>query len=140
MQAICKLSRFRFASGAEEKIVRTFQAPANFIENFKNLCSISSGEIDAIIECKLIDAFSNIFCSPKKTDFQYFCLSAATPKGASVPSLGLSNKAVYDESIPTDTDKRHIKDQYPDNYFVPISMEGEYSPQSNHILFSRKYN
>lgn len=56
MQAICKLSRFRFASGAEEKIVRTFQAPANFIENFKNLCNISSEEIDAIIECKLIEA------------------------------------------------------------------------------------
>lgn len=86
------------------------------------------------------EAYFNYFFSTENTDFQYFCLSTATPKGASVPSLGLSNKAVYDESIPTDADKRHIKDQYPDNYFVPISMEGEYSSQSNHILFSRKYN
>lgn len=46
------------------------------------------------------------------------------PKGASVPSLGLSNKAVYDESKPVSADERHIKDQYPDNYFVAVSMEG----------------
>ncbi|XP_031639576.1 probable elongator complex protein 2 [Contarinia nasturtii] len=96
MQAICLLERFKFASGAEEKIVRTFQAPVNFIENLKRLCNIESSELDEIIE--------------------------STPKGASVPSLGLSNKAVFDESIPVAADERHIKDQYPDNYFVPISM------------------
>ena len=43
-----------------------------------------------------------------------------------MPSLGLSNKAVYDESIPVAADERHIKDQYPDNYFVPITMNGEF--------------
>lgn len=46
----------------------------------------------------------------------------ALPKGASIPSLGLSNKAIYSDAIP-DAD-RHIKDEYPDNYFVPITMEG----------------
>lgn len=40
-----------------------------------------------------------------------------------MPSLGLSNKAVFDESIPVAADERHIKDQYPDNYFVPVTME-----------------
>lgn len=40
-----------------------------------------------------------------------------------MPSLGLSNKAVFDESIPVAADERHIKDQYPDNYFVPIEMD-----------------
>lgn len=44
-----------------------------------------------------------------------------------MPSLGLSNKAVYDESIPAAADERHIKDQYPDNYFVAVSMEGKRS-------------
>lgn len=42
-----------------------------------------------------------------------------------MPSLGLSNKAVYEESnddIPSQD--RHIKDQYPDNYFVPTTMTG----------------
>lgn len=55
-------------------------------------------------------------------NFSIFNISA-TPKGASVPSLGLSNKAVFNESIPVASDNRHIKDQYPDNYFVPISMQ-----------------
>lgn len=51
------------------------------------------------------------------------CSISATPKGASVPSLGLSNKAVFDESIPVAAEDRHIKDQYPDNYFVPVTMK-----------------
>lgn len=51
MQTICSLARFSFASGAEEKIVRTFQAPLNFIENFKRLCGIQDCDIDKIIEC-----------------------------------------------------------------------------------------
>lgn len=49
----------------------------------------------------------------------------AMPKGASVPSLGLSNKAVFDESVPVAANDRHIKDIYPDNYFVPMSMDCE---------------
>lgn len=51
MQTICPLTRFRFASGAEEKIVRTFQAPINFIENLKALSRIESSDLDGIIEC-----------------------------------------------------------------------------------------
>lgn len=58
--------------------------------------------------------------------FAIFLLSA-TPKGASVPSLGLSNKAVFDdESIPAAADSRHVKDQYPDNYFVSVTMDCEF--------------
>lgn len=59
MQAICSLDRFKFASGAEEKIVRTFQAPVNFIENFKKLCSIEDGSLDEIIGCMLLIIDSN---------------------------------------------------------------------------------
>ena len=33
------LVRFSFASGADEKVVRVFKAPANFIDNFRRLCS-----------------------------------------------------------------------------------------------------
>ena len=32
------LYRFCFASGADEKIARVFQAPRNFLENFGRLC------------------------------------------------------------------------------------------------------
>lgn len=55
MQTICALSRYSFASGAEEKIVRTFQAPANFIQNFKHLSAIQSNgnDDDDVIKCRL---------------------------------------------------------------------------------------
>lgn len=32
------LPGFRFVSGADEKVVRAFTAPQNFLENFKRLC------------------------------------------------------------------------------------------------------
>lgn len=54
MKALAVLGRYRFASGAEEKIIRTFQAPGNFVENFRRICKIT-GEEDSdgnvIIDC-----------------------------------------------------------------------------------------
>lgn len=53
MQCITSLGRFQFASAAEEKIVRTFQAPANFIENIRSLSDpLADEEADNIIKCK----------------------------------------------------------------------------------------
>ncbi|XP_037941287.1 probable elongator complex protein 2, partial [Teleopsis dalmanni] len=96
MQAVTILSRYKFASCGEEKIVRTFQAPANFIENFRHITRCTD-------------------------DKEGETLLSSLPKGASVPSLGLSNKAVYEtENL---TEKRHVKDEYPENYFVPVSFE-----------------
>ncbi|XP_017133182.1 probable elongator complex protein 2 [Drosophila elegans] len=97
MQALALLSRYKFASGAEEKIVRTFQAPANFIENFRHISGIKKDEAgDALLD--------------------------SLPKGASVPSLGLSNKAVYKVDTANEATSKG-KDDYPDNYFVPITLE-----------------
>lgn len=97
MQCLCVLSRYRFASGAEEKIIRTFQAPGNFVENFKRLTGVTlDREGDQIIE--------------------------STPHGASVPSLGLSNKAVY-SNVEKPEETKHIKDMYPENYFVASSFK-----------------
>ena len=48
-----------------------------------------------------------------------------TAHGASVPSLGLSNKAVFEADVRGGADKkareeeRHVKDIYPDHYFTP---------------------
>ena len=99
MQCIAVLSRYKFASAAEEKIVRTFQAPGNFVENFKNLiCSDTDVEGDKIVKSQ--------------------------QKGAAVPSLGLSNKAVYEEDLLNpQVDDKKFKDEYPENYFVPITMK-----------------
>lgn len=53
MQALALLSRYKFASGAEEKIVRTFQASANFIENFRLITKLETDEDgDQLLECK----------------------------------------------------------------------------------------
>ena len=43
-----------------------------------------------------------------------------TAHGASVPSLGLSNKAVFegDKTRNEEEEDRHVKDLYPDHYFT----------------------
>lgn len=69
MQTICALSRYRFASGAEEKIVRTFQAPANFVQNFRRICNVNEEDVegDVVIRCKRING--------KTIKSQYFNLN-----------------------------------------------------------------
>lgn len=55
MQAIAVLGRYRFASGAEEKIVRTFQAPSEFVRAVRALSggvrAIADPEGDAVLNC-----------------------------------------------------------------------------------------
>lgn len=67
MSSVAVISRYKFASSAEEKVIRTFEAPRNFVENFARICKITEDG-----NC-----------------------GDSAPKGASVPSLGLSNKAVF---------------------------------------------
>ncbi|XP_011181582.2 elongator complex protein 2 [Zeugodacus cucurbitae] len=107
MQTIAILSRYKFASGAEEKIVRTFQGSANFIENFRRITGAQDdAEGDALLE--------------------------TLPKGASVPSLGLSNKAVYSADIDSVSKEKHIKDEYPENYFIPVTLDSP--PQEETLM------
>ncbi|XP_075166545.1 elongator complex protein 2 [Haematobia irritans] len=106
MQCLALLSRYKFASGAEEKIVRTFQASANFIENFRRITNV-------------------------KNDEEGNLLLESLPKGASVPSLGLSNKAVYNTEE-TPNEQRHVKDEYPENYFTPITLDSP--PQEETLM------
>lgn len=108
MQCLAVLSRYKFASAAEEKIIRSFEAPGNFVENFHALCKIDQDpEGDEIIK--------------------------SVPKGASVPSLGLSNKAVYsDDIIDPKTVEKKFKDEYPENYFVPMDLIAP--PTEEHLM------
>ena len=80
-----------YFSGSEEKLVRVFEATSNFIENI-----------------------SSITTSDKFVGDSQFL-----PQGASVPSLGLSNKAVLDANEEVPEMDKHVKDQYPDFYFKP---------------------
>lgn len=47
------------------------------------------------------------------------------PKGAAVPSLGLSNKAIYNDNNVEQYKSRNGKDQYPqESYFNAIELNG----------------
>ncbi|ERE82229.1 elongator complex protein 2-like isoform 1 [Cricetulus griseus] len=70
LKCLAMIDRFQFVSGADEKVLRVFAAPRNFVENF---CSISGQSLDHLLY-------------DDDPDF---------PEGATVPALGLSNKAVY---------------------------------------------
>lgn len=41
MQCLALVGRFQFVSGADEKVLRVFQAPRNFVENFANISGTS---------------------------------------------------------------------------------------------------
>ncbi|XP_072109539.1 elongator complex protein 2 isoform X2 [Mobula birostris] len=115
MQCITMIGRFQFVSGADEKVLRVFTATKNFIENF-----------------------SSITCSPLE-DILSAKLGNEIPEGASVPALGLSNKAVFQGEITANASKRDpsalplsAADQYPQAYFQPISLTEP--PSEDHLL------
>ncbi|RZB40823.1 elongator complex protein 2 [Asbolus verrucosus] len=85
LSSIAILSRYRFASSAEEKVIRTFEAPKNFVENFRRICNIQERENEM----------------------------ESGPKGASVPSLGLSNKAVFSNDY---------EDEKEDSHFTAVTL------------------
>uniref|UniRef100_A0A673TP76 Elongator complex protein 2 n=1 Tax=Suricata suricatta TaxID=37032 RepID=A0A673TP76_SURSU len=70
LKCLAMISRFQFVSGADEKVLRVFSAPRNFVENF---CAITG------------QSLSLLLCNQ----------DGDLPEGATVPALGLSNKAVF---------------------------------------------
>ncbi|XP_030921718.1 elongator complex protein 2-like, partial [Geospiza fortis] len=40
LRCLAMIGRFEFVSGADEKVLRVFRAPKNFIENFSNITGI----------------------------------------------------------------------------------------------------
>uniref|UniRef100_A0A670IWM5 Elongator complex protein 2 n=1 Tax=Podarcis muralis TaxID=64176 RepID=A0A670IWM5_PODMU len=79
MQCLAMTGRFQFVSGADEKVLRVFTAPRNFMENFSSISGISLEELNS---GQMIDL----------------------PEGATVPALGLSNKAVFQGKKPPTED------------------------------------
>ncbi|XP_076991723.1 elongator complex protein 2 isoform X2 [Tamandua tetradactyla] len=74
LKCLAMVNRFQFVSGADEKVLRVFSAPRNFVENF---CAITGQSLD------------HVLCN-QESDL---------PEGATVPALGLSNKAVFQGDI-----------------------------------------
>ncbi|XP_054100114.2 elongator complex protein 2 isoform X3 [Callithrix jacchus] len=74
LKCLTMVNRFQFVSGADEKVLRVFSAPRNFVENF---CAITG------------QSLNHVLCNQ----------DSDLPEGATVPALGLSNKAVFQGDI-----------------------------------------
>ncbi|RMC15730.1 hypothetical protein DUI87_07933 [Hirundo rustica rustica] len=112
LRCLAMIGRFEFVSGADEKVLRVFRAPKIFIENFSNITGIPMEKL----------------CSQQSSDL---------PEGATVPALGLSNKAVFegDMAVQPDEDEESfntISNQYPEIYFQPLILTEP--PPEDHLL------
>ncbi|KAI4879565.1 hypothetical protein NFI96_012594 [Prochilodus magdalenae] len=114
MQCLAMVGRFQFVSGADEKVLRVFRAPRNFVENFANIAGTSLEKLMA------------------STD------AAGLPEGASTPALGLSNKAVFQgdlviQNTPEEGENfSSVSDQYKESYFHPLHLTEP--PPEDHLL------
>ncbi|XP_066530537.1 elongator complex protein 2 [Hoplias malabaricus] len=114
MQCLAMVGRFQFVSGADEKVLRVFKAPRNFVENFANIAGFSLEKLMA------------------STD------AADLPEGASTPALGLSNKAVFQADLAVQNTQEEgdnfnsMSDQYKESYFHPLSLIEP--PPEDHLL------
>ncbi|XP_068092811.1 elongator complex protein 2 isoform X2 [Hyperolius riggenbachi] len=112
MQCIDMTGRFQFVSGADEKVLRVFSAPRNFIENFSQISSIS---MEKLLEHE----------------------DSSLPEGATVPALGLSNKAVFHGELNAPKAQEEetfssASDQYSQPYFQPSILTEP--PAEEHLL------
>ena len=90
----CSLSDTMYVSAADEKVVRVFKSPSNFIQNFKQLTG-------------------NTLSMPQDA-----------PIGANVPALGLSNKAVFDIPEDIGTQKTGAFEDFKNApQFTPLQLD-----------------
>ena len=90
MHCLALINSAKYVSGADEKVLRVFDASKNFIDNFEKL----TGHI-------VLQGLD------------------LAPEGATVPALGLSNKAVMTKQEPLISDRR---EQYIENLFSPVEL------------------
>ena len=83
----------RFASGAEEKVIRVFRSTRNFRENFEAITGYNVGETEG------------------------------EPEGAAVPALGLSNKAVFEKQGKVNADREiAAHESYMEDQFTALNV------------------
>ncbi|XP_074135329.1 elongator complex protein 2 isoform X2 [Sminthopsis crassicaudata] len=111
IKCLAMIGRFQFVSGADEKVLRVFSAPRNFVENF---CNITGHTVK-----KLLSGYSDL------------------PEGATVPALGLSNKAVFQGDITSQSAEENerfvgVGRQYQDICFQSFKLIEP--PTEDHLL------
>ncbi|KAL3269365.1 hypothetical protein HHI36_008437 [Cryptolaemus montrouzieri] len=98
MNSIAVFSKYKYASASEEKVIRTFAAPSNFIDNYIRICKVDNDH--------------------------HIVADNTTAKGASVPSLGLSNKAVFTSDNNAQSQVKNSKEIYPEeSYFTALDLD-----------------
>lgn len=111
LKCLAMIDRFQFVSGADEKVLRVFSAPRNFVENF----SVISRQP---LSHMLYDEDNDL------------------PEGATVPALGLSNKAVFegDMTYLTSEEEELLSPAfgYPQVIFQPAVLSEP--PTEDHLL------
>ncbi|XP_050665246.1 elongator complex protein 2 [Leptidea sinapis] len=90
LTAAAAVSPDMYVSAADEKLLRVFRATNNFVDNLHRITGVTLVEREG----------------------------DTGPEGASVPSLGLSNKAVFTGDDLTQRDDDN------DGYFVPVQLHG----------------
>lgn len=83
MTCVAFLDRLRFVSGADEKVVRVFDAPRGFADSLTKL-GVTKDDLTSV---------SCGSCEGPRRGLM-LALQTATSIGASVPPLGLSNRAL----------------------------------------------
>ncbi|OMJ19624.1 Elongator complex protein 2 [Smittium culicis] len=78
------ISPLCYASGADEKVVRIFDAPSHFVETFNKLCAYTNKNETG----NIISSLESLSLSHKPR-----------PIEASIPPLGLSNKAIFQDEV-----------------------------------------
>lgn len=102
------VDKYRIASGADEKVLRVFEAPRNVVESIANISKLNIDMKDKM----------------------------QRPLGASVPALGLSNKAVFDEHVQkqnTDS-KEHRDDVHAANTATALNVASVSTPPVEEYL------
>lgn len=111
LKCLAMIGRFQFVSGADEKVLRVFSAPRNFVENF----SVISRQ-----------SLSHMLCDQDND----------LPEGATVPALGLSNKAVFQGDMASETSEEeellNPAFGYPQVTFQPAVLSEP--PTEDHLL------
>ncbi|XP_062425686.1 elongator complex protein 2 isoform X4 [Rhea pennata] len=112
IRCLAMIGRFQFVSGADEKVLRVFRAPKNFVENFSSITGIPVRML-------------------------HYHQSSDLPEGATVPALGLSNKAVFEGDMavqPAEDEETYntISNQYPEIHFQPLILTEP--PPEDHLL------
>ncbi|CAH1244984.1 ELP2 [Branchiostoma lanceolatum] len=113
INCLAMVNRYQFVSGGDEKVLRVFDAPKNFLQNLKNVSGVD------ISKDMVAREVSNV------------------PEGASVPALGLSNKALYEGemTVADDADREipsSFSEQYPQMYYQPLELHRP--PTEEHLL------